>query len=102
MIPSPFLQLFVAFGLGLLVGLQREWVDPAIAGIRTFALITVLSALAALLGRSFGGWIVAVRLLVSAALVLSGTWCAIRRGGLIRVRRRSSRRWSCTASGHWW
>lgn len=80
MIPDPFLQLFVALGLGLLVGLQRERVDPAIAGIRTFALITVFGALAALLGRSFGGWIVAVGLLVAAALVMSGNLVRVWRG----------------------
>lgn len=80
MIPDPFLQLFVALGLGLLVGLQRERVDPAIAGIRTFTLITVLGALAALLGRSFGGWIVAVGLLVAAALVMSGNLVRMSRG----------------------
>ena len=80
MIPDPFLQLFVALGLGLLVGLQRERADPAIAGIRTFALITVLGTLAALLGRSFGGWIVAVGLLVVAALVLSGNMVRMSRG----------------------
>ncbi|HYU34272.1 MAG TPA: MgtC/SapB family protein [Thermoanaerobaculia bacterium] len=80
MIPDPFLQLFVALGLGLLVGLQRERVDPAIGGIRTFALITVLGALAALLGRSFGGWVVAVGLLASAALVISGNLVRLGRG----------------------
>ena len=80
MIPDPFLQLFVALGLGLLVGMQRERVDPAIAGIRTFALITVFGALAALLGRSFGGWIVAVGLLVAAALVMSGNLVRVSRG----------------------
>jgi len=79
-IPDPFLQLFVALGLGLLVGLQRERVDPAIGGIRTFALITVLGALAALLGRSFGGWVVAVGLLASAALVISGNLVRLGRG----------------------
>ena len=80
MIPDPFLQLFVALGLGLLVGLQRERVDPSIAGIRTFALITVLGALAALLGRSFGGWIVAVGLLAVAGLVMSGNLVRLSRG----------------------
>jgi uncharacterized membrane protein (DUF4010 family) len=79
-IPDPFLQLFVALGLGLLVGLQRERVDPAIAGIRTFALITLLGSLTALLGRSFGGWVVAVGLLVAAALVVSGNLVRISRG----------------------
>lgn len=80
MIPDPFLQLFVALGLGLLVGLQRERVDPTIAGIRTFALITLLGALAALLGRSFGGWVVAAGLLVAAALVVSGNLVRVSRG----------------------
>ncbi|HBL27181.1 MAG TPA: MgtC/SapB family protein [Acidobacteria bacterium] len=80
MIPDPFLQIFVALGLGLLVGLQRERVDPAIAGIRTFALITLFGALAALLGRSFGGWVVAVGLLVAAALVMSGNLVRLGRG----------------------
>ena len=34
MIPDIFIRLAVALGLGLLVGLQRERVDPVIAGIR--------------------------------------------------------------------
>jgi hypothetical protein len=34
MIPQSFLQLAVALGLDLLVGLQRERTDSAIAGIR--------------------------------------------------------------------
>src|SRR3954453_8722149 len=55
MLPLPFLQLAVALGLGLLVGLQRERMDSAIAGIRTFALITGLGAGAAQLGQVFGG-----------------------------------------------
>jgi uncharacterized membrane protein (DUF4010 family) len=70
--PTPFLQLAVALGLGLLVGLQRERMDSAIAGIRTFALITLLGTVAALLGKVFGGWVVAVGFLASAALVVSG------------------------------
>ena len=70
--PTPFLQLAVALGLGLLVGLQRERTDSAIAGIRTFALITLLGTVAALLGKVFGGWVVAVGFLASAVLVVSG------------------------------
>lgn len=58
--PTPFLHLAVALGFGLLVGLQRERMDSAIAGIRTFALITLLGAVAAHLGQVFGGWVVAV------------------------------------------
>jgi uncharacterized membrane protein (DUF4010 family) len=68
-----FLQLAVALGLGLLVGLQRERVEPAVAGIRTFALITLFGAVAARLGTAFGGWIVVAGLVVTAAIVVSGS-----------------------------
>lgn len=80
MIPQPFVQLAVALGLGLLVGLQRERVDSAIAGIRTFALITMLGAVAAHLGRAFGGWVIAVGLLAVAALVVSGNLIRLKEG----------------------
>jgi uncharacterized membrane protein (DUF4010 family) len=72
MLPTPFLQLAVALGLGLLVGLQRERMDSAIAGIRTFALITLFGAVAGQLGQVFGGWVVAVGLLAAAGLVTAG------------------------------
>ncbi len=72
MIPTPFLQLAVALGLGLLVGLQRERAEPAVAGIRTFALITLFGAVAARLGMVFGGWIVVAGLVVVAAFVVTG------------------------------
>jgi uncharacterized membrane protein (DUF4010 family) len=80
MIPTPFLQLAVALGLGLLVGLQRERMDSAIAGIRTFALITLFGALAAQLGRVFGGWMVAAGLVVVAAFVVAGNLARISKG----------------------
>ena len=72
MLPAPFLQFAVALGLGLLVGLQRERMDSAIAGIRTFALITLFGAVAGQLGQVFGGWVVAVGLLAAAGLVTAG------------------------------
>src|SRR3954452_15044707 len=80
MLPPPFLQLAVALGLGLLVGLQRERMDSAIAGIRTFALITVLGAAAAQLGQVFGGWVVAVGLLAVAGLVTAGNLSRLPQG----------------------
>lgn len=80
MIPQPFVQLAVALGLGLLVGLQRERTDSAIAGIRTFALITLLGAVAAHLGLAFGGWVVAVGLLAAAALVINGNLVRLKDG----------------------
>lgn len=50
-------QFGIALGLGLLVGLQREWAEPEAAGIRTFALITVLGTVCAHLTALFGGMI---------------------------------------------
>ena len=73
MISDTFLQFAVALGLGLLVGLQRERVEPSVAGIRTFALITLFGAVAARLGGVFGGWVVVAGLLVSAAFVVTGS-----------------------------
>lgn len=72
MIPDIFIQLAVALGLGLLVGLQRERVDPAIAGIRTFALISLFGAVSAQLAKVFGGWLIGVGFLVTAGLVTAG------------------------------
>lgn len=69
-----FKPLGIALGLGLLVGLQREWDKHPLAGIRTFTLITLLGAIAALLARDFGGWIVAAGLLALVGLLISGNW----------------------------
>ncbi len=44
-------DLGIALGLGLLVGMQREWADKAIAGIRTFALIALAGGLCGLIAR---------------------------------------------------
>lgn len=43
------LHLAIALGLGLLVGLQREWATDEVAGIRTFALLTLLGFVSAVL-----------------------------------------------------
>jgi uncharacterized membrane protein (DUF4010 family) len=65
-------KVAIALGLGLLVGLQRERVQSPLAGIRTFALITVLGAVCALLGLTFGGWIVGLGALTVAAMLVVG------------------------------
>ncbi len=61
--PLLFEQLGLALLLGLLVGLQREHAASGLVGLRSFALITVLGTVAAQLGQSFGGWVVAAGLL---------------------------------------
>ena len=64
-----FQQLGIAFLLGLLVGLQREHSAAGIAGMRTFPLITILGAVAAVLAREFGGWLLAAGLIGIAAVI---------------------------------
>lgn len=63
-------QLGIALGLGLLVGLQREWAEPKAAGIRSFALITVLGTVCALLAVRFGGWVLAGGLVALGATMV--------------------------------
>ena len=68
-----FERLGLALGLGLLVGLQRESVRSPLAGIRTFALITLLGAICGLLSSSLGGWVVALGVFALAALLCVGS-----------------------------
>jgi uncharacterized membrane protein (DUF4010 family) len=67
-----YLNLGIALGLGLLVGLQRERAASALAGIRTFALITLLGAVCGLLATPLGGWVVGAGLVSIAALAWVG------------------------------
>lgn len=69
--PVHFLERFgVALLLGLLVGLQREFSGRQIAGIRTFALITVFGAACGALVQDVGGWVVGAGLLGVAAVAV--------------------------------
>ena len=45
--------LGIAFGLGLMVGLQREKANSELAGVRTFTLIAILGVLAGFLSRDY-------------------------------------------------
>lgn len=67
-----FEKVSLALGLGLLVGLQRERVQSPLAGIRTFALITVLGTVCALVESHFGGWFVGMGIISLAALLVVG------------------------------
>lgn len=64
---GPFIDLAVAIGLGLLVGLQRESQSRA-AGLRTFALVTLSGALTGLLVPAASGWAVAAGLVAVTIL----------------------------------
>lgn len=72
-------KLALAVGLGLLVGLQRQRAHDAVAGIRTFALITLLGALSALLAQTFGGWTVGAGFLGVTGMIVLGNIARFRR-----------------------
>ena len=73
-------QLAVSFGLGLLLGLQRERAESSIGGIRTFPLIAIFGTVCALLGKTFGGWMVAAGLLALVAIVVYSNFAKIKSG----------------------
>ena len=75
-------QLAVSFGLGLLLGLQRERAESSIGGIRTFPLIAIFGTICALLGKTFGGWMVAAGLLALVAIVVYSNFAKIKSGDI--------------------
>jgi uncharacterized membrane protein (DUF4010 family) len=76
-----FSRLAIVLGLGLLVGLQRQRTDARLAGFRTFPLVTLLGALAALLAGSFGGWVVAAGIVALAVVIVGGNLPLLHGGG---------------------
>lgn len=77
---NTLLSLAAAVGIGLLVGMQREWERNRVAGIRTFALVSLFGALSALIALSFGGWIVAAAVVALAGLVILGNVAGATKG----------------------
>ena len=68
-------RVLLAVGVGLFVGLEREWRGKE-AGLRTFAFVSLLGALGALLGTPF-----AIAAIAGAAtLILVVNWASIRAG----------------------
>jgi uncharacterized membrane protein (DUF4010 family) len=71
-----FLNLAVALGIGLLIGLERGWrgrdasEGQRVAGIRTFPLISLSGALAAVLAEAHGAVVLGFVFLGFAALVV--------------------------------
>lgn len=67
-----FLDLAMALGAGLLVGLQRQRANSDLAGIRTFPLIALFGAICGILARVFepsGVWIVAAGFIALGLLI---------------------------------
>ncbi|MHC4810604.1 MAG: MgtC/SapB family protein, partial [Planctomycetota bacterium] len=66
-------DLALAVGLGLMVGVQREWSASRMAGVRTFALVAMLGALCGLLQAAGDAeWLVAAGLVAVAAMMWLG------------------------------
>ena len=73
-----YLALAISLALGLLVGLQRQWKESEIAGIRTFPLITLLGTLTVIFGRDHAGWLIAAGLVALAMLLVIANFAKIR------------------------
>lgn len=72
-VDNRLLGLGIAVGIGFLVGLQREWADDKPIGIRTFALISALGGLGALLLEAAGAWPLAAGFVGLALLLAAQT-----------------------------
>lgn len=68
----PLHQLIISVSLGLLVGLQRQWADPRLGGIRTFSLVSVFGTLCGFLAEKSGPWVIVVGMLSVAMVILIG------------------------------
>jgi uncharacterized membrane protein (DUF4010 family) len=73
-----FPALGAALALGLLVGIEREWANDRVAGIRTFALVTLSGALSALVAGAFGGLVIAGALICLTVMIVIGNLPSLR------------------------
>lgn len=69
-----FINLLVALGLGLLVGLQRERSAPVLAGFRTFGLTALLGAMCVQSADRLGGGLVVAGLAALAILLAAANF----------------------------
>ena len=66
-----------ALGIGLLVGMERERRPDSAAGLRTFALVSMLGCLFALLSEKTGGpWMLGMGLLVGSGSMVASNFSA--------------------------
>lgn len=68
-----YLLLGLSLGLGLLVGLQREYASSKTAGIRTFPLVTLTGTICGLLAKELDGWILVAGYLGVISLLVIGS-----------------------------
>lgn len=78
-----FEQLGIALGIGLIVGLQRQFAESPLAGLRTFPLVSVLGVIVGLADRQLeaGGWVVVAGFLSLAVVAALTKSMLIRQGG---------------------
>lgn len=77
---SDLTTLGIAFGLGLLVGLQRQRTDNQMAGVRTFTLISVLGVIAGFLSREYNNpFILPILGLCIAAMFIMANYIKIKK-----------------------
>lgn len=69
---EPYSHFLVSIALGLLVGLQREWADTPLAGIRTFTLISLFGTSCALISEMYGTWITVAGILSVLVFAVMG------------------------------
>ena len=77
-----YIDLAIALGIGLLIGLQKERVDSPVAGLRTFALVSVFGAVSALISGTAGPWVVVAGLLAVTTFTVMGNVISMRGGSI--------------------
>ncbi|MFG0287538.1 MAG: MgtC/SapB family protein [Rhodopirellula sp. JB044] len=75
-----YLALAISLGLGLLVGMQREWKVSEIAGIRTFPLITLFGTLCTTISPEHSEWMCAAGVLSICVLLAIANFAKFRAG----------------------
>lgn len=68
---EPFYQIIISLALGLLVGLQRQWAESPLGGIRTFSLISVLGTISAIVADQYGSWVIALGFIGTIAIMIT-------------------------------
>ncbi len=81
MLSTTFMDLAIALGLGLLVGLQKERAESPLAGLRTFALVTLAGAVSAVVGLATTPWLLVGGLLAVTTLMVTGNVILIKGQG---------------------
>lgn len=78
---TELLGLAVSAGIGLLVGLQREWATGKPIGLRSFVLIGLLGGLVGIFTASYGAWILVAGIVAITIAAFGQTIAAARQFG---------------------